>query len=182
MADPGNRERGLKAALSNPRVSEQAKERDRKILVTEFGEHFEETPDDAASIEPDREMSSEPSDEYEQIAPARARQTTGLHVSSSHSGSLSKTDKMSASDTIQLPSGKMRDTRRLSTGASQGQIDGKDAANVYAPLLVRKVPLSDTGIWDSIRGLKSAINNPNVSEQAKEKDRKKLRELGEAVE
>ena len=48
MADPGNRERGLKAALSNPRVSEQAKERDRKILVTEFGEHFEETPDDAA--------------------------------------------------------------------------------------------------------------------------------------
>jgi len=62
MADPGNRERGLKAALSNPRVSEQAKERDRKILATEFGEHFEETPEDAASIEPDREMSSEPSE------------------------------------------------------------------------------------------------------------------------
>ncbi|KAK0754373.1 hypothetical protein B0T18DRAFT_313806 [Schizothecium vesticola] len=163
MADPGNRERGLKAALSNPRVSEQAKERDRKILATEFGEHFEETPEDAASIEPDREMPSELSGEYEQIAPARARQTTSLHVLSSHAGSSSKTDKMSASDTIQSPSGKTRDTRRLSTGASQGEIDGKDAGNV-------------------IRGLKSAISNPNVSEQAKEKDRKKLRELGEAVE
>jgi len=31
----------------------------------------------------------------------------------------------------------------------------------------------------SIRGLKAAITNPNVSEKAKERDRKKLRELGE---
>ncbi|KAK3941042.1 Conidiation protein 6-domain-containing protein [Diplogelasinospora grovesii] len=37
MTDPGNRERGLKAAISNPRVSEAAKERDREILETEFG-------------------------------------------------------------------------------------------------------------------------------------------------
>ena len=44
-----------------------------------------------------------------------------------------------------------------------------------------KVTLSDAVPWDSIRGLKSAISNPNVSEQAKEKDRKKLRDLGEAV-
>lgn len=40
--DPGNRERGLKAAINNPRVSEQAKERDRKILETEFGTHYPE--------------------------------------------------------------------------------------------------------------------------------------------
>jgi hypothetical protein len=34
---------------------------------------------------------------------------------------------------------------------------------------------------DRIRGLKAAISNPNVSEKAKEKDREKLRELGEPV-
>lgn len=144
MTDPGNRERGLKAALSNPRVSEQAKDRDRKILATEFGEHYEETPEDAASLEPEREMSSELSDEYEQIAPSRARQTTGLHSSSSHPES--KTEKMSASETMQPPSGKSRDTRRLSTGASQGEIDGKDAGNVYVPLLAGLVSLSDSMI------------------------------------
>ena len=33
----------------------------------------------------------------------------------------------------------------------------------------------------SIRGLKAAINNPNVSEKAKEKDRKKLHDLGEPI-
>jgi hypothetical protein len=143
MADPGNRERGLKAALSNPRVSAQAKERDRKILATEFGEHFEENPEDAASIEPDREMSSGLSDEYEQIAPARARQTTGLHASTSRAESASKADKMSASGTIRSPSGKTRDTRRLSTGASQGEIDGKDAGNVCVPFLATNLPLSD---------------------------------------
>ena len=33
-----------------------------------------------------------------------------------------------------------------------------------------------------IRGLKAALKNPHVSEKAKEADRKKLRELGEAVE
>lgn len=140
MTDPGNRERGLKAALSNPRVSEQAKERDRKILATEFGEHYEETPEDAASIEPDREMSSELSDEYEQIAPSRARQTTGLHASSSARPESSS--KMSASETTQPPSSKTRDTRRLSTGASQGEIDGKDAGNVYVSLLAGMVSLS----------------------------------------
>jgi hypothetical protein len=33
-----------------------------------------------------------------------------------------------------------------------------------------------------IRGLKAALKNPNVSEKAKEADRKKLQELGETVE
>ncbi|KAK1835719.1 Conidiation protein 6-domain-containing protein [Podospora conica] len=165
MADPGNRERGLKAAFHNPRVSEQAKERDRKILATEFGEHFEETPADAASIEPEDSSEELSEVEYEQIAPStRARQTTGLHASSARPETSYAADKMSASETIEPPSsGKTRGARRGSTGASLGEIDGKDAGNV-------------------IRGLKAAISNPNVSEQAKDKDRKKLRELGEAVE
>ena len=41
MAEARNRERGLKAALSNPRVSEEAKQHDRDLLASEFGEHIE---------------------------------------------------------------------------------------------------------------------------------------------
>ncbi len=41
MAEARNRERGLKAALSNPRVSEEAKQHDRELLASEFGEHIE---------------------------------------------------------------------------------------------------------------------------------------------
>ena len=36
-------------------------------------------------------------------------------------------------------------------------------------------------VGKSIRGLRSALKNPHVSEKAKEADRKKLRELGETV-
>lgn len=42
MADARNRERGLKAALHNPRVSEEAKQHDRDLLASEFGETMEE--------------------------------------------------------------------------------------------------------------------------------------------
>ena len=185
MTDPGNRERGLKAALNNPRVSEQAKERDRKILATEFGttqfgEHFEEGPAESASAE--RELSSELSDSYEQIAPARARQTAGLHSASSHPESESSYVKMSSSETIDPPSNKTRSTRRSSTGSSRGDVDGKDAGNVFVPLSPRIIMHFSDMENHSIRGLRSAISNPKVSEDAKEKDRKKLRELGEAVE
>ncbi|KAK0727682.1 hypothetical protein B0T26DRAFT_638555 [Lasiosphaeria miniovina] len=38
MADPGHRERGLKAAIKNPRVSEEAKQRDREILENDADE------------------------------------------------------------------------------------------------------------------------------------------------
>jgi len=157
MVDPANRERGLKAAIHNPRVSERAKKHDQEMLAAEFGEHFEEGPAESASREDERPgvMSDEMSDEDEQIAPARVRKTSGRHASSSHP------DKMSASETMEPPAGKQRNTRRSSTG-SQGEIDGKDAGNV-------------------IRGLKAAISNPNVSEEAKNRDRKKLRELGEKV-
>ncbi|AEO56588.1 hypothetical protein MYCTH_65475 [Thermothelomyces thermophilus ATCC 42464] len=41
MADSRNRERGLRAALNNPRVSEEAKQHDRELLESEFGEHIE---------------------------------------------------------------------------------------------------------------------------------------------
>ncbi|KAK1768050.1 Conidiation protein 6-domain-containing protein [Phialemonium atrogriseum] len=34
--DPAHVERGLRSALNNPRVSEEAKERDREILEKEF--------------------------------------------------------------------------------------------------------------------------------------------------
>ncbi|KAK3308457.1 Conidiation protein 6-domain-containing protein [Chaetomium strumarium] len=37
-----NRERGLKAAIHNPRVSEEAKQHDRELLASEFGEQVEE--------------------------------------------------------------------------------------------------------------------------------------------
>jgi len=49
MSEAKNRERGLRAALNNPRVSEEAKKHDRELLEKEFGEHFEEgkTPEKA---------------------------------------------------------------------------------------------------------------------------------------
>lgn len=42
MADNKNRERGLKSALHNPRVSEEAKQHDRELLASEFGENMEQ--------------------------------------------------------------------------------------------------------------------------------------------
>ncbi|KAK4032790.1 Conidiation protein 6-domain-containing protein [Parachaetomium inaequale] len=42
MAEARNRERGLKAAIHNPRVSEEAKQHDRDLLASEFGEEVEE--------------------------------------------------------------------------------------------------------------------------------------------
>ena len=72
MADKSNRERGLRAAIHNPRVSEQAKQRDREILETEFGEHFEAgEAGQAASTEPEPEN-----------PPLRMKQTLGLRSTS----------------------------------------------------------------------------------------------------
>ncbi|KAG7289237.1 hypothetical protein NEMBOFW57_005602 [Staphylotrichum longicolle] len=42
MAEARNRERGLKAAINNPRVSEEAKQHDRELLASEFGEHMDQ--------------------------------------------------------------------------------------------------------------------------------------------
>ncbi|KAH6910647.1 Conidiation protein 6-domain-containing protein [Coprinopsis sp. MPI-PUGE-AT-0042] len=41
---------------------------------------------------------------------------------------------------------------------------------------------SDKNTGNVIGGLKAAINNPRVSEEAKEHDRERLREMGEEVE
>jgi hypothetical protein len=103
MAERGNRERGLKAALHNPRVSEQAKQRDREILETEFGEHFEQ------------DMSSSPDMAEESTEPIRIKQTTGLRLSTSGEDSSSK--------------GKARSS---SAGARSGglQDEGKDSGNM----------------------------------------------------
>ncbi|KAK0652710.1 hypothetical protein B0T16DRAFT_406674 [Cercophora newfieldiana] len=185
MADRGNRERGLKAAINNPRVSEQAKQHDREILETEFGEHFEEgagyRKTTAESPSPEREVSSgleasEEDLEYMESPPPRAKQTTGLR-SAAASHTVSRMSKMSSSDmmegsrstgtTSSSGGSKLMKTRSSSAGAAGSvkpeEIEGKDAGNV-------------------IRGLKAAITNPNVSEKAKDKDRKKLRKLGESVE
>jgi hypothetical protein len=90
MVDAGNRERGLKAALHNPRVSEQAKQRDREILETEFGEHFEEggTISEPDMVSPEGAASSsglgELSDDYSYLEspPTPVKQTVGLRSSS----------------------------------------------------------------------------------------------------
>jgi hypothetical protein len=42
MSDAKNRERGLRAAINNPRVSEEAKQHDRELLASEFGEQVEQ--------------------------------------------------------------------------------------------------------------------------------------------
>jgi hypothetical protein len=49
MAEARNRERGLKAAIHNPRVSEEAKQHDRELLASEFGEHMEQVEEAAHS-------------------------------------------------------------------------------------------------------------------------------------
>lgn len=42
MSEAKNRERGLKAAIHNPRVSEEAKQHDRELLASEFGDHIDQ--------------------------------------------------------------------------------------------------------------------------------------------
>ncbi|KAK5656729.1 hypothetical protein OQA88_4277 [Cercophora sp. LCS_1] len=150
MVDKGNRERGLRAALHNPRVSEQAKQRDREILEKEFGEHFEATG--VSNMATEQEISPEMEDEeYIEEPPTalRAKQTSGLGSSTAESTSTSKK------------------TRSSSFGAAVSSSTAHDIEEKHSS--------------NVIRGLKAAISNPNVSEKAKEKDRQKLRDLGESV-
>ncbi|KEZ41643.1 hypothetical protein SAPIO_CDS6958 [Scedosporium apiospermum] len=44
MEDRSNRERGLKAAIHNPHVSEEAKQHAREALKNEFGEEIDTSP------------------------------------------------------------------------------------------------------------------------------------------
>jgi len=78
----------------------------------------------------------------------------------------SKLGSSSTSSTSKKGRSKSAGSHEASAGIQQSStsadLEGKDRGNV-------------------IRGLKAAINNPNVSEKAKEKDRKKLHELGESI-
>ncbi|KAK4118786.1 hypothetical protein N657DRAFT_627988 [Parathielavia appendiculata] len=146
MSESKNRERGLRAAIHNPRVSEEAKQHDRELLAREFGGSVEEP------------------------APRSERRASGSKKSSStgpHSHSSKAQAQQVSSSGIQPAHATGRTTaRRASSGEAGGMQqmgEEKDRGNV-------------------IRGLKAALKNPNVSEKAKEADRKKLRELGEAVE
>lgn len=145
MVDRGNRERGLKAAIHNPRVSEQAKQRDREILATEFGEHLEEGP---AKIPTEQSLPLSPDEEYSSsylsspsppVAGKSKLQTSGLTSSAGSGQSQSATEPQfnssGMSDTISS-SAKSR-VRRASAGAASsgsaihgGIIDGKDSGNV----------------------------------------------------
>ncbi|KAK0739460.1 Conidiation protein 6-domain-containing protein [Apiosordaria backusii] len=146
MADPGNRERGLRAAISNPRVSEKAKQRDREILEQEFGEQVETSPSTTHSS--DTKKASTEESIPEKSSSFRASQTYGRRKTRSSSSGDLETSAPSAS---------------MSSTVDDSSIDGKDRGNV-------------------VRGLKAAITNPHVSEKAKERDRKKLQEMGEQVE
>lgn len=159
--DPGNRERGLKAAINNPRVSEQAKQRDREILESEFGTHMHEgSSADIAEEEVLEDFSSSKLGSSSSTAKKGRSKSTGSHNASTSSKTESSTS---------------------------ANLEGKDRGNVSVPIhptsKVRKsrCTIADKYVSHSIRGLKAAINNPNVSEKAKEKDRKKLQDLGESM-
>ncbi|KAK3951753.1 Conidiation protein 6-domain-containing protein [Pseudoneurospora amorphoporcata] len=133
--DPGNRERGLKAAINNPRVSEQAKQRDREILESEFGTHMpQESTTDMAEEEFLTDITSS---KLGSPSASTAKKGRSKSAGSHEASTSSKTESSTSTN-----------------------LEGKDKGNV-------------------IRGLKAAIHNPNVSEKAKEKDRKKLHDLGE---
>ncbi|KAH6626614.1 Conidiation protein 6-domain-containing protein [Chaetomium sp. MPI-SDFR-AT-0129] len=154
MAEARNRERGLKAALHNPHVSEEAKQHDRELLATEYGEQMPAAAAPEATLQPKRRSSAS-----KKSAPAATAPGTGAgegHVlrDGSTTGGVEKGAGAAS-----------RKTRRASVGEPGGlhhAVEDKDKGNV-------------------IRGLKAALKNPHVSDKAKEEDRKKLRELGEDV-
>ncbi|KAL2268979.1 hypothetical protein VTJ83DRAFT_3825 [Remersonia thermophila] len=141
-----NRERGLRAALNNPRVSEEAKQHDRELLASEFGEHMEGEPQPATQSK--RRASSSKKGAGAKVEPPKAAATEAPPEAPATTGR--RTRRTSSGDTGMHPE-------------QQVKSEEKDKHNV-------------------IRGLKAALKNPNVSEKAKEADRKKLAELGEPVE
>jgi len=123
MVDPGNRERGLRAAISNARVSQQAKQRDRQILEAEFGEHFEESPEEPASEED--EAATEMANDKKPPAPLRVRQTAGLHASDTQLPVARGAREAGDADSSKL--GRMHSS---SADAARDQVGGKDVGNV----------------------------------------------------
>ena len=113
MSEAKNRERGLKSAIHNPRVSEEAKQHDRELLANEFGENVDE---------PKAEQARRRSSTNKKGA------STGSHThpteKAPHQGSSTGTHAAPASGTN-------RTARRASeTGDLQQMGEGKDKANV----------------------------------------------------
>ncbi|KAK4187018.1 Conidiation protein 6-domain-containing protein [Podospora australis] len=153
MADPGNRERGLRAAISNPRVSEKAKQRDREILANEFGEEVE-------TSQPETSKSTSTSSGIKKSSSTGPHSSSGIEESSDTSGTFHPSQTYG------------RKTRSASSGESGTGISSSSTART-------EIAGEGKDMGNVIRGLKAAITNPNVSEKAKERDRKKLQELGE---
>jgi len=143
-----NRERGLKAAINNPRVSEQAKQRDREILATEFGEHFEEGGASmrarVESASPDvmssgmEEQEDEEGDQPLESPPPKVKQT-GLRSAATQplpkmTTTAPSVSKMASSEMMDSPCAtKPMRARSSSAGAvaKQGDVtEGKDTGNV----------------------------------------------------
>lgn len=111
MAEPRNRERGLKAAIHNPRVSEEAKQHDRELLASEFGENMEQ-PEAAQS--------------KRRSSASKKSSSTGPH---SHEAPA----KQGASTGAEKPQATGRKARRASSGDAgglQSMGEEKDRGNV----------------------------------------------------
>jgi hypothetical protein len=112
MSEAKNRERGLKAAISNPRVSEEAKQHDRELLASEFGEHMEQAKGEA----PARRRSSAGKKSASAAPPAHPTEG-GLH--------------QGPSSGIQAGAAVGRQPRRASSGDTGLQLsEEKERANV----------------------------------------------------
>ena len=110
MAEARNRERGLKAAIHNPRVSEEAKQHDRELLASEFGENMEQVE-----------------------AAHSKRRPSGNKKSSSTGPAAEAPAAQSASTGVEKPHVAGRKARRASsgdTGGLQQMGEEKDRGNV----------------------------------------------------
>lgn len=115
MAEARNRERGLKAAINNPRVSEEAKQHDRELLASEFGEHM---------------------DQPKAEGHAKRRGSAGKKSSSTgpHSHKTEAEPQQSSSTATHSAQGTGRKARRASSGDAGGlqqMSEEKDRGNVY---------------------------------------------------
>lgn len=135
MVDPAKRERGLKAAIKNPRVSEQAKQRDREILENEYGEGVADPEyiiptsgsggsgiqEDMSSSKSSTKMSKSRSTGAAPSSSSPEHSTT----SAFSSGQGMRTKAPPSSSGIMLPE---EEAEEMST--SSGMTGGKDTGNV----------------------------------------------------
>lgn len=132
MAEARNRERGLKSALHNPNVSEEAKQHDRELLATEYGETMPAAAAPEATLQPKRRSSA-----------GKKSASTGLHAqhladaASAATGAGEGHVLRDGSTTGGVEKGTgaaTRKTRRASVGEPGGlhhAAEDKDKGNVY---------------------------------------------------